>query len=273
MKSNSAKKKQVYQPSAPGEVTSISRGAYLPMKIFNPPGDTRQLVNPTTALPYNCIGQITSHFPNGVYTGTGTLIDEYHVLTCAHNIFNNLTGKLIKNATFACARNGGNYPYGAPIEAADVFITDDYRETSPPNPNDPNFNPGEITPYLADYGLIRLKTPVPNQVVNFPRMYAATDQELTAQMRIAGYPGDKPDTMWEATGAVTTPPAPFLFYRIATLNGQSGASVLGRFQHPVGNFWYGIVGIHVAGSTQPAINTNFAVRVTQEVMDTVNSWM
>ena len=245
-------------------------------KIFNPPGDTRLRVNPTTAFPFKCIGQIISTFgPNQVYSGTGMLLDEYHVLTCAHNIFNNQTGKLVKHVTFGCARNGNVYPYGNPIAAADVFIPDDYRMSRPPNPNDPDFNPAEITSYLADYGVIRLAHAVNNGVPlgNYPALMAATNQQLNVALNIIGYPGDKPHTMWGASGPVATPDDPFLLYRMATLNGQSGASVTRQFQNQPNNNWTGIVGIHVAGSTNPAVNTNFAVRVTQEVINAVNAWM
>jgi V8-like Glu-specific endopeptidase len=243
-------------------------------KIFTPPGDTRSRISPTTSFPYNCIGQIESTFgENEVYTGTGTLIDSRHVLTCAHNIFDNKTHKLVKAVRFACARNGNTFPYGDWVKADDVFIPDDYKETSPPNPNDPNFDPMEITPYLADYGVIRLAKEVENGVSAYPALYPAGNNELAnaqGQISIAGYPGDKPaGTMWNAFGSVELPDDPFLLHQIATMNGQSGASVLAPLNKvPPGHAW--IVGIHVAGSDLKGCN--WAVRITEEIVHKVLGW-
>lgn len=239
-------------------------------KIFDPPGDTRRRVSPTTQFPHSCIGQLECTFgPNRTYLGTGILIDERHVVTCAHNLYDNVDRTLVKAVRFACALDADRYPYGQWIGASGVSVPQEYRLANPPNPNDPNFDSTEITPYLYDYGLVRLAKAVNNGVNGYPFLYAASDGDFAAvsnRNAISGYPGDKESgTMWSASGPVIcTEDGEFLFHKIATSNGQSGASIISPFPGTPASM-ASIGGIHVAGSV--LLGTNWAVRVTPDVVN------
>lgn len=234
------------------------------------PGSNRVQVNPTTGYPYCTIGQLAMTFPNGrSYTGTGTLINRFYVLTAAHNLYGNDVGGWASRVEFAAARNGNTFPYN-PVAAAQIFVPDDYRYLSPPNPDD--VPPGDVdyTRYTLDFGLVRLSAPVDAGVM---RMYNPSDDELDARtFNITGYPGDKPaGTMWGADGNLGGFAEEFLFYQISTFRGQSGSAVATLFPHLQNPNTPRICGIHVAGSTR--LGTNFACRLRPEVIEQVQAWM
>jgi V8-like Glu-specific endopeptidase len=235
------------------------------------PDDNRTRVDPTTERPYFWIGRVEVRFKDGFEGwGTGTLIDPFHVLTCAHNLYQNDHGKSPEIVGFTLALNGPARPYGQ-VFAAQTFVPDLYK-ASPPPPPGPDGIVKDATRYLYDYGLIRLKTPLAPDGYVYPQMYPATTHELIDhECRIAGYPSDKPQgTMWDGSGRLKSIADGLLFYTISTLNGQSGATVRSHFAAPPVSIPR-LVGIHVAGTS--LFKENFAVRITEEVVDQVEQWL
>ena len=205
------------------------------------------------------MGQLTMRFPNQeVYVGTGTLIDELHVLTCAHNLYSKEDGGWATSVDFVCARNGPHEPYGR-VLARRLWIPEEYRTLDAPNPNRSNGYVAEVTQFLYDYGVVSLREPL--EAPGSVPLYASPDSKLQKRhIGIWGYPGDKPaGTMWGTEGAPPTTSESLLFYRLATFNGQSGSGVLFRTSTVPK-----VVGIHVAGDQ--ALGTNFAVRLTEEII-------
>jgi glutamyl endopeptidase len=252
-------------PPDPGAASTVP--PKTPLKIVFPP-DNRQRVKPTTVHPFVSMGLLVMTFPNGeTYTGTATLIDKTHLLTAAHNVFGNDCGGYATHVQFYPARNGNLSPYGV-VNATHLFVTEDYRSLSPPNPNRTQTGTVDtVTEYTEDYAVVRLAS-----AVNLPilGLYAPADHEIDgANAVIAGYPGDKPvGEMWAAQGKVSAPEDEFLFYKIDTYKGESGAAVLVNFPLPVG---LAIAGVHVAGD--PNLNTNFAVRMRGDRIRQIQAWM
>ncbi len=236
------------------------------------PPDTRTRVDDTTAWPYNTIGLVQMRFPNGKrFLGTGTLINENHVLTCAHNLYSAEDGGSAVEVVFSPGRNGEETPYGT-YYAKTIYYPELYSRLAPQNPNE---NPGGVVEdyshYLYDYGLIRLNKIV-DRDMHFG-LFAATDEQLRAMdVNITGYPGDKRPrkTMWQANGTFDNGISDdFLFYTIDTYKGESGSAVNGFV--PDTPPYRQIVGIHVAGSVRK--QTNFAVRLTLDKMYQILEWM
>lgn len=74
--------------------------------------DRRSKVNNTDEYPYSTIGILTFEDDYGEYWGTGTLISENIVLTCAHNLFDKKTKKEYYNFVFSVQMNDGRaYPH------------------------------------------------------------------------------------------------------------------------------------------------------------------
>ena len=244
---------------------STSNGS---VEIVFPP-DSRQQIKQTLVYPYSAIGRLTIKFPNGKwYSGSGTLIDNRHVVTAAHNLWGDDLGGNAVEIYFSPAQNGGTEPFGR-LSASHMWITEEYRTTAPPSPltNDVT----DYTKYIWDFGLIRLSKEVPEES-GYCHMYALSDKILKeSAVHITGYPGDLAKvygvgTMWSAYGSVTlSDDDDLLFYKIATNKGESGAGLMIPYLNT-----YVISGIHVAGSAK--LDSNFAVRLNQAHIDTITSW-
>lgn len=242
-----------------------------PMIVF--PTDNRTRVTPTNVQPYYWVGQLAITFPDGTAgTGTGTLVAENKVLTCAHNLYQAQYGGYARTVSFTLARNGSTLPYGNPVAATGVAVPEEYVSLSPPAPNQQG-NVASDTLYVYDFGVVTLASILDPAGGLYPAMYAATDNQLNnRQSDIAGYPGDKPaNTMWNGNGALTGSSEEFLFYNISTYGGQSGSAVRSLFPnlYPPGIPW--LIGVHVAGAQD--LNTNFAVRLNQDNINTIQGWL
>ena len=103
-------------------------------------------------------------------------------------------------------------------------------------------------------------------------MYKVTEEQIEDQVAlVCGYPADKnpAGSMWQANGKLQGPENednPFLFYQLSTYGGQSGCPILMNLMGAVRT-----VGIHVAGSNY--LNTNFGVRINDEVYEQVGQWI
>lgn len=232
------------------------------------PPDTRQQVTQTGVYPYSAIGRLVVEFPTAKGSGTGVIIDEFHVLTAAHNLWQNDYGGGIKSAKFIPAETGNSKPFGE-FQVVKTWVPEEYKKMSPPDPND---DVKDYKQYLYDFGLVRVSKPFPNATgacgyVPFP------NNTITAgNVEIAGYPGDLAKkygvgTMWTCQDKVTlSDDDNFIFYNIDTFAGQSGAPLLIHYQ----NSRY-ICGVHVAGSA--SLGSNFGVRLNEDNVNTVNGWL
>jgi glutamyl endopeptidase len=198
-------------------------------------------------------------------------VDAQRVLTCAHNLYQAQFGGYAKVVIFTLAQNGNANPYN-PVAAANIRVSEEYETLSPPDPNYQG-NVADYTQYVFDFGLVRLQVNLDPASGVFPGMVTASDTDLSNRhCDIGGYPSDKlAGTMWNGAGNLLPSDDTFLFYRISTYKGQSGSAVRSLFPDGPVPSVPRIVGIHVAGS--PALNANFAVRLTQDVVDKIYSWM
>lgn len=236
------------------------------------PPDTRAKVDPTTVLPYLFFGQLEIQFPKGDRGfGTGVLIDRQHVLTAAHNLYQNKRGGWAQMVNFSLARNANSYPYQS-VDFKRLNVPDEYKSVSPQGP-DSNGQVGDHKQYLYDYGVVTLQTALDPADGLFLPMYPADDETLNGHAAsVAGYPGDKSTgTMWNDNGALMPPTDEFLFYRMSTFRGNSGSAVRVLLDKVAANHIPRIVGVHVAGSKD--IDANFAVRLTQDVIDRIGYWL
>lgn len=218
------------------------------------PPDTRKRVTNAKIAPYDGVGLLEMIFPNGkTYVGTATVIDDTHLVTAAHNLFDAGDGGRAATVRFYPGCNGvGNLqPFG-------VFIANKFYY-----PADYEHNTGD---YSLDYGVVRLSKSLPRNLTRYTPKVAADKDLLSMTMQIAGYPGDKDDrTMWTDSGKLTAVEAKLLKYRISTYRGNSGSAIASKDSN--GN--WGLYGVHDAGLA----DCNVGCRVYSTVKRNIDSWV
>ncbi|MGD0556009.1 MAG: hypothetical protein ABSA93_13620 [Streptosporangiaceae bacterium] len=245
--------------------------------------DTRQRVPLTTAAPARWVGQLTCTWPGKAATiGTATLLDDSHILTCAHNFWDNTFKISCSQAVFTPGLNRSatgvlQRPYGS-YELQSWSYPSDYMSSGPPPPPPAGLTWREITPYLNDYaiGVLQDAVPDPPGESLFQAAWPGDGQISQLTCMINGYSGDldqTASTQYTRTGNVAlTNQGEFLFYRMSTYHGDSGAPV---YYQPANRDYWSIIGVHVSGvqDTYPGAGDgrNFAVALNGDPLDFVQS--
>jgi V8-like Glu-specific endopeptidase len=269
--------------------------------------DERVIVADTKKAPYRWVCCLDLYFPDPdnkkdllLFRGSGTLIGEKHVLTCGHNLINNIKGtkgttkKLsVKKMTVTPGRWGGassaagKAPFGS-SKAASFRTSDEWKDR---------------LDRQYDFGLIKLQKALGKSSLGYWGSRTSgqkTKIEVVAPagmkgktINLSGYPGDKckhlpkvgsapiaalqacpeadwASTQWRAVGKVLDPsPAgasKLIYYDPDTYGGHSGSPVW--FYYPDSGT-RNLIAIHTGAIGA----SNRGVRITQDILDKVKKWM
>jgi V8-like Glu-specific endopeptidase len=217
--------------------------------------DDRVRVQATNVWPFSAHGHMIMRFPNGqVFIGTGTLVDEHHVLTAGHCVFSAADGGFASEIIFNAGQNDSQLPFGS-ARAVRVLTHPQYEQNE-----DSNF----------DMGMLILDRNVgAADQAGFFGLRAVEDSEELHMLRVnvSGYPGDKDDgqEMFTHADVVKSASAERFTYDIDTFGGQSGSGVWTIFD----GLGETVVGIHTTGS----LSGNGATRITPEKLQLIRSWI
>lgn len=243
------------------------------------PNDRRVAVTNATVPPYRWIGQLECSWRSGPNTvGTATLIDDRFLITCAHNLFDTSTGQHMTGAVFrpALTRNAGaiQAPFHLPVDR--WVVPEEYRTHGGPPPPVGGVPVEDITDYLYDYGVVRLRAPAPAQLLPpmFQPYWPGAATVRSTPFTITGYSGDLDDTactQYRRSGSVSVDNnEEFVAYRMSTYHGDSGAPIYAQLG---GRPWLSIVGVHVTGvpDSHPGANDglNFGPAFTMDVLTAI----
>jgi V8-like Glu-specific endopeptidase len=243
---------QIYQ----GELQTLSYDKGKPEALLmksNKDGRTR--VNNTTQWPYLFHSQLAMTFPDedSPYGGSGILVGPQHILTAAHNIYNQDKKAWAQKVVARLALNDNLAPYGEAM-AKRIYTFKGWIDQ------------GDTA---HDMALLVLNKPI-GYNTGWCGLLAATTKDLQNDpVNITGYPGDKGfNQMWSMSGPLKAIQAEELIYEIDTYGGQSGSGIwLNKWGSPY------VVGVHTRGGNLVANIGNFGVRLSYQKAKQVISWM
>jgi glutamyl endopeptidase len=217
--------------------------------------DNRVRVQATNAWPFSAHGHMIMRFPNGqVFIGSGTLVDEHHVLTAGHCVFSAADGGFASEIIFNAGQNDSQLPFDS-ARAVRVLTVPQYEQNE-----DPNFDMGML--------ILDRNVGAANQAGFYALRAVESSQQLNMlRVNVSGYPGDKDDgqQMWTHADVVKSVSAERFSYDIDTFGGQSGSGVYTVFD----GLGETVVGIHTTGSS----SGNGATRITPEKLQIIRGWI
>ncbi len=218
--------------------------------------DERRPVADTTAYPYRAIALLVLTYPSGnQYSCTGFFVDADTVATAGHCVYSHSEGSWVTSIVVYPGRNGDDIPYGSATSTA-FFAPDEWVDGAD---------------HRYDYGAVKVDSPL-GTTVGWLGYGVKVDQNvLKANVRIFGYPGDKPwATMWGTRRSIKGVDADKIFYKIDTYGGQSGSPVYGRLSNVCQPCAFGI---HAYGTgIEPYGESNSGTRVNAAVLANLLYW-
>lgn len=220
--------------------------------------DQRVQIAGTTSYPARAIGLISR---NGSQWCTGWMIGRDTMLTAGHCV--NSGGNGSTNGTwysglrFSPGRNGPSAPYGYCGVRYSTSFVGWVRDGSEEH----------------DAAVVKLNCSVGNTVGWFGQWWQTASLN-GAFTRVQGYPGDKPQTQWLATGSVTASTTFQVFYQNDTVGGESGSPIWQNRANG-SSFCSGVCGfgIHAYGvhGPNPHATNNHGTRHTQNKFNVYQS--
>ncbi len=191
-------------------IAQTSQGADGPrlMKVFGP--DDREAVVDTTHYPWSAVGQVLAYYDLRVLSGTGVMIGDRVVLTCAHIVRDSVLGTP-RSVVFIPGKNGPSEPFGR-FAAASISIRQEWLT-------------GRDDRY--DIALLDLGAAVGSLTGHFDAASRPLSFFDGRVLRMAGYPSDlSPDgRLYKAVGEARRVDDGLVVHRIDGGHGQSGGPI------------------------------------------------
>ena len=217
-----------------------------------PGKDGRSRISNTTQWPYLFHAQLSLHYSDGEYGGSGVLVGPHHILTAGHNVFSHKTKEWAKNIVVRLALNDQVAPFGD-YSVIKFFTFEEWTKDQNPN---------------LDIALITLGHSIGLEA-GWTGLLAEDDAILMNEdVHVTGYPGDKGfNQLWSMAHRVKNLQPERMFYETDTYGGQSGGSVwIKKYGNPYA------IGVHTLGEGK-LYEGNSGVRISHQKLDMIQSWI
>jgi glutamyl endopeptidase len=233
-------------------------------------------IDAAKASPLSPIVHVVADFADGwQFTGSGTMVDRYHVLTAGHMVYNaahSPTGWAYRVSVYA-GQTGKITPFGVAystkIRTFQSFMNDDKVTAESHKPGD------------GDIGLITLDRPLGDQTGWYGLGYVTNDAFFTGRlMNTAGYPAqqgyDGTQMYWQAgrvIGVVEGTSAPFEAVEwsmdvMTSIPGQSGSGIYDYNQQTDSRVIYAV--LDLSNTTD---HVGYGEVITRPVFDMLQQWI
>lgn len=196
----------------------------------------RRQITQTTEWPYRIHGKLTIYGWGSAYGGSGVLVGPHHVLTAAHNVYNQ--GVWATSVSVSFGLNEGLAPFGK----RNVVKAYTFRQ----------WIKDKLKGY--DMALLVLDQSIGNDI-GYAGLLCLDDEGISREtVTITGYPSDYGFTkMMTMSDKVKTIKPEELYYEINTAGGQSGSGIWinkGEVPH--------VLGVHTHGGKKEGIGNSGA---------------
>lgn len=217
--------------------------------------DERHQVIDTTEFPYRALVLLEIASINGNFFCTGFFIDADTVATAGHCVYGDEFGGWATSITAYPGRNGDDAPYGSATSTT-FFAPQAWRDDQD---------------HRFDYAAVKLDSALGTTVGWIGYGAKPDDRIVKANVRIFGYPADKPyGTMWGTKRKVKGVAPEKLFYKIDTFGGESGSPIYGKVSNVCQPCAFGI---HAYGTgIEPYVGSNSGTRITADVFADLTLW-
>ena len=226
--------------------TPQRRGSVVKLKVEEVQ-DNRKRVEKPDLYPNSTNVFMEMFFGKGseefVFNGSGVMVGPQHVLTAAHNVYDNKTSEWAEYVKVSPGANSGSAHFGTSIVVG-AFVPKEYVDGN----------------HKHDLAFLVLSEDLGKQT-GWATITALNDDEFEdTAFKVTGYPGDKEaGQLWEMEGRIADTEDEVLKHKIATVQGQSGSPL---WQTPKSKPPR-VVGVHVRGED----TWNEATRITRNHLD------
>jgi glutamyl endopeptidase len=213
----------------------------------------------TSGVPWRCICQIEMRFPGGLIArGTAWFVSADTLITAGHNIFFPKFGGFAEAITVVPGKNGVDVePYGA------YFAREGHVH--------PEWERSGATALHADIGYLKINDTMVGRRLGWFGLRVFRDEELKGApliLHCAGYPSNKAaGTQWVDASRLSHFDENFIFYRLDTETGSSGAPIFASFKDGQRQ----VVACHSHGVADRT--SNAGVRITEAIFDQIAEWI
>ncbi|GGG33526.1 hypothetical protein GCM10007425_30270 [Lysinibacillus alkalisoli] len=226
-----------------------SQPSFIAPRIIIGPDGRHKVADPSV-MPYRAMTYIILEYNNFVSSCSGTIVDNYKVLTNAHCVVDKDTKETPKKITVFTQMQDNNYVHS-------------YKAVSSHYPSTYNGNTD------VDYAVILLdqtSSTVPGIANGKTPIKTVTNLTNNQALKVYGYPGDKsPVSLWGMSGNLESQTSTIAYYNMDTYSGQSGSGVLNTSNE--------LVAVHAAGfSTTSGLRYNGGPKMTSTAVNFINSF-